>query len=326
MAVTEQTVSNSNTPTPPLAARAAALLRASAKKTFDPFTAIDWTVPYDDSRYYLPPASLPLYGTALWDTLDEHQRRAYSRHEAAALCGTGIWLENILMRMVIDHLYELAPTDPTLRYLLVEIGDECRHSSMFGEFISRAKTPAYRPTAKTRALGRLARLFRGPSAFVAILAAEELLDAVNRQTMRDESLHPVAREVSRIHVVEEARHVSFAKAYLEQELPKINGVRLAIARLIAPFTVKVIADAMVHPGPFDALSIVGGEAAARNNPLHSARIQRDLEQLVGFLERIGLITETTRPLWESRGLVAKKGERRKPARQPRTANTSAALH
>jgi hypothetical protein len=301
MAVTDKTVSENDT----LAVRAAALVRASAKKSFDPFTTIDWSIPFDDARFYLPPADLPLYGTEHWERMSERQRIAYSRHECAALCGTGIWLENILMRMVVDHLYELSPTDPTLRYLLTEVADECRHSAMFGELVRAAGTPAYRPAWRLRVLGRLVRsVFVGPSAFMAILAAEELLDAVNRRTMRDRSLHPVSREVAKIHVIEEARHVSFARRFLEAELPKLGSARRALLHVSAPLTVSVVASAMINPAVYRTLAIPGGVAGARENPHHRARLVSDLAELVEFLESNGVITESTRPYWVELGLAA----------------------
>jgi hypothetical protein len=310
MAVTDITALEN----PPLAARAAALVRASARKSFDPFAAIDWSEPFDDTRFYLPEECLPLYGTEPWRQMNERERIAYSRHEAAALCGTGIWLENILMRMVVDHLYELVPTDPTLRYLLVEVGDECRHSAMFGEFVRLAGTPAYRPSARLRWLGRLVRTaFGGPAAFLAILAAEELLDSVNRRTMKDRALHPVSREIARIHVIEEARHVSFARTFLERKLPEQSPLRTQILRWVAPLTVSVVADAMVQPGVFSALGIRDGEAAARNNPRHRTRVIEDLASLVEFLEQVSVITERTRPLWEELGLCARRPAKSRPA-------------
>jgi hypothetical protein len=303
MADTETTASHQRT----LAARAVALTRASACKSFDPFTAIDWSVPFDDSRYYLPPESLTLYGTAAWQSMSERERRTYSRHEAAALCGAGIWLENILMRMVVDHSYELRPGDETLRYLLVEVADECRHSAMFGEFVRRAGTPAYRPTPRVRRLGRLARGFGGASAFLAILAAEELLDGSNRRTMRDTALHPVAREIARIHVIEEARHVSFAKAFLETELPKLSSARRLLVQGVAPFVASTIVESTIDPKVFAELGIEDGEDQAKNNAHYRECILDDLEPLVQFLERISVITEGTRSLWVRLGLARPRG-------------------
>src|SRR5437773_323049 len=105
---------------PRTAARSDQLVAASARTTLDPFVAVDWSVPIDDSAFHLPPEVLPLYGTAVWDSMSEAGRIAYSRHETSALCGAGIWFENVLMQAVLRHLAELPVTDPAHRYLLVE--------------------------------------------------------------------------------------------------------------------------------------------------------------------------------------------------------------
>src|SRR3954451_11915117 len=94
-----------------VAAKGARLVLASERQAFDPFTEIDWSAPIEDDAYYLPPEFLPLYGTAVWDTMSQTERYEYSRHECAALCSAGIWFENILMHMLVQHLYELPATD-----------------------------------------------------------------------------------------------------------------------------------------------------------------------------------------------------------------------
>ncbi len=289
---------------PDLATHAARLVRASAKKSFDPFVAIDWSVPLDDRAYHLPPEILPLYGTEIWERMDEPARIAYSRHQTAALCGAGIWLENVLMQLLVQHLYELPPDDPTLRYLLVEIGDECRHSSMFSEYVKRAGTPAYRPDRWARLQGKLVtRGFGGTSSFIAVLAAEELLDAMNRQTARADGLHPVSRGIARIHVTEEARHVSFAKAWLGESFPKLGPVARRAVTLIAPLTVRTIAGALVNPDVYATLGIRGGSRAARTNPVYRAKVAEGLERLTGFFTDVGIIDRWTLPLWHKLGLV-----------------------
>src|SRR3954453_11322869 len=164
-------------PMPETAAKAEKLVAASQRATYDPFTTIDWSVPVDDTAYHLPPEFLPLFGTDAWNAMTEERRIEYSRHECASLCGAGIWFENILMQLVLRHLYDMPADDPTHRYLLIETADECRHSAMFGEIIRRADTPAYRVTPFLRLAGRIQKASAGRAAgYIAILAAEELLD------------------------------------------------------------------------------------------------------------------------------------------------------
>jgi hypothetical protein len=285
------------------AQRSAQLVAASAKATLDPFVDVDWSVPIDDSAYHLPPEWLPLYGTAAWDAMSEPERRAYSRHECAALCGAGIWFENLLMQAVLRHLAELPVTDPAHRYLLVEVADECRHSTMFGEFIRRAGTPAYAPAPA----GGLSSI-DGPGgrvlAYLLILAVEELLDAFNRSTMKDDRVHPISRQMARLHVTEEARHVSFAKTYLSEVWPTLTDEERETAVEIAPGAVAAIAAFTVDPEVYRALAIDDGETAARTNPHHRARVIEGLAKLTRFLTELGVIDDDRRPAWEALGLVA----------------------
>jgi hypothetical protein len=287
------------------AAKAAQLVAASARTTLDPFVEVDWSVEVkDDSSYHLPPEKLPLYGTPEWDAMTPEQRRTYSRHECAALCAAGIWFENQLMQIVLRHLAELPVTDPSHRYLLVEVADECRHSTMFGEYIRRAGTPEYAPGGITE-LGDIEELPGGRAmGYLLILAVEELLDVANRATMKDDRIHPVSRQIAKLHVLEEARHVSFAKTYLAELWPTLSEEDRAAAAGLAPVAVGFVAELMVNDAVYEALGVENGGDVARANPRHAARIVADLEKLTSFLAELGVIDNDTRPEWIERGLAA----------------------
>jgi hypothetical protein len=282
---------------PRTAARSRQLVAASERTTLDPFREIDWSRPIDDSAFHLPPELLPLFGTRQWDAMSEGRRIAYSRHETAALCGAGIWFENVLMQVVLRHLGEIPVTDPMHRYLLVEVADECRHSMMFGEYIRRADTPAYRPALSPRSLSDTDGPGNRAVSYLLILAVEEMLDHSNRATMRDERVHPVSRSIARLHVLEEARHVSFAKTYLAEVLPTLDATDRRLVADAAPALVAVVADLGVDPAVYEHLGIVGGYEAARANPRHQAVVVAGLSKLTTFLDEIGIIDDEHRPAW-----------------------------
>jgi P-aminobenzoate N-oxygenase AurF len=285
--------------TPRSSLRASQLIAASERQTHDPFKEIDWGQPIDDSAYHLPPEMLPLYNTKLWHAMGEPERITYSRHEAAAMFAAGIWFENALMQVVLRHLVDVDVKDPIHRYLLIEVADECRHSSMFGEYIRRAGTPSYAPQRPVIVDGSSAG--RALS-YLLILAIEELLDHVNRASMRDDRLHPVARQVSRLHVLEEARHVSFAKAYLSEVWPALNDEERAVVSEAAPVLVADVVSLSVNPDVFDQLGIDGGADAARINPFHQATIIKGLANLTSFLREIGILSVGD-SRWANLGLV-----------------------
>jgi hypothetical protein len=227
---------------------------------------------------------------------------AYSRHETAALCGAGIWFENVLMRAVLRHLAEMPVTDPAHRYLLVEVADECRHSTMFGEFIRRGGTPAYGPAIAALDVDDLPG--GRATSYLLILAVEELLDYINRRTMRDEALHPVSRQMARLHVLEEARHVSFAKSYLTETWPQLDGDEQHAVADAAPSLVAAVADLSVDPAVYEHLDIDGGAAAARANPYHRAVIVAGLSRLTRFLSDTGVIDGEHGAAWRAFGLMS----------------------
>jgi len=286
---------------PRTAARSEQLVAASERTTLDPFQEIDWAVPLDDSAFHLPPELLALFGTPVWDAMTETERIAYSRHEAAAMLAAGIWFENALMQIVLRHLADIDVTDPMHRYLLVEVADECRHSTMFGEYIRRAGTPSYRPDRPVmiddsdggRAIS-----------YLLILAIEELLDYANRMTMRDERLHPTARRVAKLHVLEEARHVSFAKSYLTEVWPTLDDAEQATVVEAAPVLVGEIVSISLNPDVFDHLGLAGAYDAARANPAYQANVVAGLSKLTTFLGELGVIPADARPHWAELGLVA----------------------
>jgi P-aminobenzoate N-oxygenase AurF len=284
---------------PRTAARSGQLIAASARTTLDPFSEIDWDLPIDDSAFHLPPELLALYGTATWESMSDAERITYSRHELAAMCGAAIWFENALMQIVLRHLVDIKVTDPMHRYLLIEIADECRHSTMFGEFIRRADTPAYGPD-------RLLNL--DPSgggraiSYVLILAIEELLDYTNRLTYRDERVHPISRQIAKLHVLEEARHVSFAKSYLAEAWPLLSDDDRSTVIDAAPQLVNVIVGLSLDAAVYEHLGIEDGLDIARSNPHYRSNVIAGLSKLTSFLDSIGAIPDR-RP-WTELGLVA----------------------
>ncbi len=284
---------------PATAARSQQLIAASERGTHDPFQEIDWEIALDDSTYYLPPEMLALFGTDTWDAMSEVERIEYSRHETAAMFGAGIWFENALMQIVLRHLVEIDVRDPMHRYLLTEVADECRHSMMFGEFIRRAGTPAYGPT-------RDVDMVQGPSgramSYLAILAIEELLDFANRASMRDDRVHPMVRQISKLHVLEEARHVSFAKSYISECWPSLDSTDQEAVRAIAPALVAEIVELSLDPEVFEHLGITGGYAIAKANPAYRANVVDGLGKLTSFLTEVGMIDDPES--WIERGLVA----------------------
>jgi hypothetical protein len=276
------------------------LLRSSARQSYDPAVDIDWDAPLVEGAWFMQPERLSLFGTPMWDAMSHDQRVELSRHETASIASVGLWFEMILMQMMVRDLYDRDPRSDRTQFALTEIGDECRHSAMFGRAIARCGAPAYGPTPQVHRLGRgFKTVLSGVSAYASILVAEEILDRWQREMMTDERVQPLTRMVSRIHVLEEARHMTFAREEVAAAVPLLSRAQLAVHRQVVAQTSFTVARALVHPDVYIAVGLDAREAkrAALANPAYQRTLAWMGERVVGFLDEQGLIGPAERPIY-----------------------------
>jgi hypothetical protein len=284
------------------------LLESSERFSYDPEVDVDWDAPLDPTMPALPLHRVSLYGTPMWESMTPEQRVALSWHEFASVASVGLWFEMCLMQALLRYAYDQDPHRPHVQYALTEVGDETRHSVMFARAAELLAPGArYRPYRLVHQLGRIWKTAAaGPAMFASVLVAEETLDRLQREMMRDTSLLPLARRVSRIHVVEEARHVSYAREAVLRKVPRHSRAVLEWHRLLTALTAVAVVESFVDPAVYPAVGLDRGAAVrvARSNP-HAASSRRWMaEKVTGFLTDAGLIAGPATAVWRRASLIA----------------------
>jgi hypothetical protein len=283
------------------------LLAASTKHSFDPDTELDWDAPFEEGKWFWPPELVSLYDTPLWRRMPEEQRIELSRHEAASLCSIGVWFETILMQLLLRHTYDLDPTSGHVRYALTEIADECRHSKMFARAVTRMGTPAYRPSRLDLGLGRVMKTASTtPGSFTGTLLAEEILDWMQRLTFPDERVQDLNRGITRIHVVEEARHIRYAREELRRQMTTAPRWEIELTRVMSAQTARVVARSLIAPQVYASVGLDPEQAVAqaRRSPHRRDVMTQSAKRLMDFFDEIGLLRGPTVRVWRSSGLLA----------------------
>jgi hypothetical protein len=165
-----------------------------------------------------------------------------------------------------------------------------------------------------KAFNRLAIRFVAPLGrrfpalfFFFVLGGEEPIDYAQRELLRSgRELFPLARRITQIHITEEARHVCFARNYLERNVPKLSRLqrwRLAVA---VPFILSEMAAMMLEPGRamikrFAIPKRVMREAYTRN-PEHKRRVRASLASIAKLCIKLKLVTRRNVWLWKAVGL------------------------
>lgn len=279
----------------------------SVRKYYQAFTDIDWQAhPIDarDPRFELDPEH-PLGQTVWYQQQPAERRRLIGLDLVIASMKTGVVFENVLQRGLLELTLTLPNGDPSFRYAYHEVIEEAQHSLMFQEFIDRAGRP-------TSSLGRTERVLtrfvvslgrRFPELFMLfVLGGEEPIDRDQRHALKHRrSLHPLLARIMQIHVTEEARHLCFARSWLQERVPRLSTAKRLALSLSAPVLLGFMARTMLDPPssvvtrhaiPANVIS-----SAYRNNPTHRESVREALSGVTTLCADLGLAPPFLRRLW-----------------------------
>jgi len=290
------------------------LSHQSVVKHFDAYADVPW----DDPAYQIDPAD------PRWELESEHGlgatewyrnqppdvRARIGLHSIAANMKAGLQFESILKRGLLEYAFLLPDHSPEFRYAYHEVIEEAQHSLMFQEFVNRTglDVPGLTWDLKFGARRVIGIARRFPALFfVFVLGGEDPIDHVQRTELRSKTeLHPLLERIMRIHVTEEARHLSFARQYLRANVPKLGRRRRHAIAIQAPLILAQMASVMMRPPrtlvreygiPKEVLTEAYGPASpARDATRESLRKVRNL------LIELGLVTPTTTRLWKAFGI------------------------
>lgn len=235
----------------------ARLSQQSVAKHYDAYADIPWDDPAHaidptDPRFELGPGD-PLGATVWYRALPQPERARLGLEMLASFAKIGSQFENALQRGLLEFVQQLPEGAPEYRYAMHEVIEEGHHSLMFREFVRRTGLPIPGLPWHLRLGARVVAGFgrRFPELFfLFVIGGEDPIDHVQREQLESgECAHPLVRLISRVHITEEARHLSFARAYLRRHVPRLGPVKRTLLRVRAPLLFGQMANLMTRPTP-----------------------------------------------------------------------------
>jgi len=290
------------------------LSHQSVVKHFDAYADIEWDAPHmaidlTDPRFELAPDS-PLGATAWYRSLPQETRARIGLHGIVSNMKAGLQFESILKRGLLEYAFLLPDHSPEFRYAYHEVIEEAQHSLMFQEFVNRSglDVPGLSWDLKfgARRVIWMARHFPAMF-FVFVLGGEDPIDHVQREVLRsNDDIHPLLERIMRIHVTEEASHLSFARQYLRNTVPKLPRWKRTAISIQAPVTLAIMASVMLRPPrhlvkaydiPKEALDEAYGPGSAGPQ-----EVRDSLRKVRTLLVDLGLVTPMSTRLWKRFGI------------------------
>lgn len=283
----------------------------SVRKHFDAYVDVPWDdheIDPTDSRWELR-GDDPLAATGWYRSLPEAERARLGLWSTVAKMKTGLQFENVLCRGLLEFVDTLPNGAPEYRYGMHELIEEGQHQLMFQEFVNRSGIDvAGMPLDArigTRFVVLLGRLF--PELFfMFVLGGEDPIDHVQREALRSGQPHPLLERIMRIHVTEEARHLSFARHYLKDRVPRLGRARRLLLAWGTPLILGEMGAMMLQPSRQLVREFAIPQAALReaytDNAAHHERAATALRKVRQLCTEVDLVDGVTRRLWKARNI------------------------
>jgi hypothetical protein len=223
---------------------------------------------------------------------------------------TGLQFESILKRGLLEYAATLPNGASEFRYAYHEVIEEAQHSLMFQEFVNRSgmDVPGMSKFMQFGARGVVKLGRRFPALFfLFVLGGEDPIDFVQRQELRSEKeIHPLLERIMRIHVTEEARHLSFARHYLKRNVPDLSWVRRRMLAFRVPFILGTMAGMMLRPSKSMIREYGIPKAVIKeafdDNPEARQFVRDSIRKVRNLCVELGIVTPTSKLLWKAFGI------------------------
>jgi P-aminobenzoate N-oxygenase AurF len=290
------------------------LSHQSVVKHFDAYADVDWDDPDSaidprDARWEMDSGS-GLARTDWYRALPAETRARIGLHAITSNMKAGLQFENVLKRGLLEYAFRLPDGSPEFRYVYHEVIEEAQHSLMFQEFVNRTglETPGlpWELRLGSRNVVGLARRF--PALFfVFVLGGEDPIDHVQRTVLRsDKEIHPLLERIMRIHVTEEARHLSFARSYLRTNVPKLPAWRRRAMAMQAPLILATEASVMLRPPRHLVRTYGVPKTVLREAYGPGSQNRQDakdsLRKVRNLVVELGVVTPAAQRLWRRLGI------------------------
>lgn len=287
------------------------LNRLSTTKRYDAFSDLPWDeYPLDPTDHRLAlPVDDPLAATEWYQSLDDSGKARVGLLRTVASLRTAWHFENILQQGLLHRALYMDHDQPhsadEFRYVHNEVIEESNHTLMFFELIERS---GFRVRGMHFLLRHLAAwLMRilgrhSPVVFFSmVLGGEEPLDLLQRRTLAQSDLHPLVERIMRIHVAEEARHISYARSAIRDEAARLSPFRRRTVAFFTPLALGIMVRLMAQP----THDLVAGGVpldvarASYRSPAGRQLLVDGVARIRGLLTELGLTPAPARLMWRA---------------------------
>jgi hypothetical protein len=264
---------------------------------YNPYKMFEWPDELPEEQWWMSRELMTVHGTAIEQELTEKQLMAISRWESIHFYSLNVHGIRELLLEVIKRVHTPG-FEIESEFFHHFIGEENEHMWFFATFCNKYGGKIYKDKKSKWSIESVEPDIESLLVFARILIFEEIVDYFNLRMGRDESLHPIIRQVNNIHHQDESRHIAFGREIVKQLFAGVRAKhppeRLAeiddyLSRYLAASIQSLYSPAVYQdaglPEPYKV------RAALIEDPARKTYDAKVLKRTIDFLKDIRIISK-----------------------------------
>jgi hypothetical protein len=203
--------------------RLLSLYEKGKEKQWNTNTRLDWSIQVDPgSPDNAPDTYIPIYGSDMWERLDQKGRRELRHH-------MGAWMNSQFLHgeqgalICASKIVQTCPDVDSKFYAATQVMDEARHMETYSRYLREKVELAYPINPNLKALlNDVVRDSRWDMTNLGMQVLIEGLALAAFSMIRDFSDEPLAKALNTYVMQDEARHVAFGRLALREFYPQLT--------------------------------------------------------------------------------------------------------
>jgi hypothetical protein len=192
-------------------------------KQWNAQTRLDWSIDVDPgSPENAPDEQIAIYGSDIWEALDDKGRRELRHHMTSWLNSQFLHGEQGAL-ICASKIVQTVPDIDSKFYAATQVMDEARHVEMYSKYLREKIELAYPINPSLQALlDQVIQDERWDMTYLGMQVIIEGLALAAFALIRDYSTEPMAKAINTYVMQDEARHVAFGRLALRDYYPQLT--------------------------------------------------------------------------------------------------------
>jgi len=197
------------------------IIGQSVDTYYNPYKTFQWPDELPEAQWWMSPGLMTVAGTPYAEELSEAQLMALSKWESIHFYSLNVHGIRELVLEVVKRIHTPG-FEKESEFFHHFVGEENEHMWFFATFCLKYGKKIYPDKKIKLPLQEMDADVESFLVFSRILIFEEIVDYFNVRVGRDETLHPIIRQVNAIHHQDESRHIAFGREIVKQLFDRVR--------------------------------------------------------------------------------------------------------